>query len=347
MVCERVRGDTRKRSGMRVAQDRFPIAPSIAAEAADWIVRQDGGPLGAEETARLAAWRAADPRHEAALRRLSGLWDRCDALAAVPPLPLPVAARPRGRAAMPGLARRPGRLAAGVAVAACLVLTMAGPLETMLTRLRADYTTGAGERRSVRLPDGSTAMLDSGSAIALEYRADRRVVRLLAGEAAFQVTPDPQRPFTVAAAGGTSTARGTAFLVRREGGGAEVTVTEHRVEVAAEQGPARIVPEGWEVSYGGDGRVGVPRRVDVAAATGWMRGKLIVEDRPLAEVVGELARHHAGYLGVSGAAGRMRVSGVYDLDRPLAAVAVLQSSLGLRSMRVTDRFILLYRPKKI
>lgn len=342
---------------MKVAQDKSPMTPSIAAEAADWIIRQDGGPLGTEDSARLAAWRAADPRHEAALRRLEGLWDRCDMLVDIPALPMPVAGRPRRRGAMPGLARRPGSLAAGVAAAACLVLATAGPLETALTRLRADYATGTGERQSVRLPDGSMAMLDTGSAIAVDYGADRRVVRLLAGEAAFKVTSDPRRPFTVAAAGGTSTARGTAFIVRREGGGAEVTVTEHRVEVAAGQvaagqaaagrGPARLVPEGWEVSYGADGRIGAPRRVDVAAATGWMRGKLIAEDRPLAEVVDALARHHAGYLGVSGAAARMRVSGVYDLDRPLAAVAMLQSSLGLRAVRVTDRFILLYRPKKI
>ncbi|MBL7395987.1 FecR domain-containing protein, partial [Escherichia coli] len=64
-------------------------------------------------------------------------------------------------------------------------------------------------------------------------------VRLLRGEAAFTVAPNPNRPFTVEAGGGSTTALGTRFIVRRDGVQTRVSVTEHAVRVASN--PASVV----------------------------------------------------------------------------------------------------------
>ncbi|NWM00863.1 iron dicitrate transport regulator FecR, partial [Klebsiella pneumoniae] len=68
------------------------------------------------------------------------------------------------------------RAAAGAAVA-CLALALAGP--DLALRLQADHMTGTGAIRTVTLADGSTAVLDSRSAIAVDYRSGERRVTLL------------------------------------------------------------------------------------------------------------------------------------------------------------------------
>lgn len=207
-------------------------------------------------------------------------------------------------------------------------------------RLRADYVTGIGERRTVALTDGSVVRLDSGSAIAVDYTGSRRGLRLLAGAAMFEVAPDRARPFTVEAEGGSVTALGTAFAIREEGGRATVTVTRHSVRVTGD-GRAAVVGEGQRADFGTR-----TLRGPLAAqgdATAWTRGRLVVVDRPLGEVVARIGGYRRGYVAVAGSAAAIRVSGVYDLDHPLAAIDGIQASHGLSSLRLSDRLIILRR----
>jgi len=192
----------------------------------------------------------------------------------------------------------------------------------------------------VKLPDGSIIHLDTDSAVAFDFAGDRRVVRLLGGEAAFIVAPDRNRPFTVKANGGSATALGTRFLVRNEDGGASVTVTEHSVRVAypAPQGPSAVVAEGRTLAYGRNG-LGQAALANTADAMAWTEGVLVFKDAPLGQIVAEIGRYHRGYVRVLGEAQDLRVSGVFRIDDPMAAIDQLQRSLGLRSTRLTDRLI--------
>ena len=159
--------------------------------------------------------------------------------------------------------------------------------------LRADARTGAGELRMVTLPDGSRAHLCAGSALALHYGGDRRRVALLAGEALFEVEPDPSRPFVVEAAGGEILARGTAFDVATSDARTEVTVTEHAVDVTGAGASVRV-EAGSQTAYG----PGLPALesypVDPEKVTAWRRGRLYFNDKPLGEVIAALARYHRG-----------------------------------------------------
>ena len=60
--------------------------------------------------------------------------------------------------------------------------------------------TTVGERRTVKLPDGSSVELNTASELAVRYTASARAIRLTRGEAYFTVASDPQRPFSVHAA---------------------------------------------------------------------------------------------------------------------------------------------------
>ncbi|WP_459666658.1 FecR family protein [Novosphingobium sp. 11B] len=325
---------------------RQPIAPKIAEAAADWIVRRDGGAFSAEDERAFAQWHAR-PEHRDALARLEKIWGLLDEDEEQSRDALPVAALPRQRAARapwriqatrPDRKRR--RALAGSAVAAALALVVLGGVQGWPTWLRADHMTGIGERRVVTLPDGSLVRLDSGSAIALDDTITRRGVRLLAGAAMFEVAPDPARPFTVEADGGSVTALGTAFAIRDEDGHATVTVTRHSVRVEGD-GRAVVVGEGQRADFAAKTLHGpLPARGD---ATAWTRGRLVVVDRPLGEVVAWIGRYRRGYFAVTGPAAAIRVNGVYDLDHPLAAIDSIEASHGLSSVRLSDRFIILRR----
>ncbi|MET0248887.1 MAG: FecR family protein [Sphingobium sp.] len=313
-----------------------PLPKGVTDAAAAWFARRDVGALSPTEETALEAWLAADPAHRRAWAALHGLWGRLETT--------PRDSQDAIRANVERWQvrrRRRKRMALG-GVAACLIAVVTFQGGNLAIRLQADVITATGERRDIRLEDGSVLHLNSGSAVAIDYSSARRKIRLLAGEVAFEVASAPTRPFVVDAVGGSVTALGTRFIVRADGVQAQVTVTEHSVGVRSAAGTkVQVVREGQGVRFGAGG-VGRSFVADIWAATGWMRGKLVFENRPLGEVVAEIGRYHPGMIRViDDAAARKRVSGVFPLDDPVAAIDDVERSFGLRSIRLTDRLILI------
>jgi transmembrane sensor len=300
--------------------------------AGEWWVRLDAGALSPSELAAFRAWLTADPANEKAFEEVCDLWGASEKLRRRL-LPLHAAS------IAPGPHHKWRRPAAGLATA-LLALTLAFDDLTILWR--ADFRTGTAEIKTVTLPDGSRAHLNAGSALALDYAGGRRRLTLLAGEAWFEVEKDPSRPFTVETIGGAVTARGTAFDVSTSKARTEVTVTEHSVEVES-KGRAVIVDAGRQTAFGPDLPALEPYPADLDSVTAWRRGKLIVKDQSLAEVIAALGRHHHGLVVLADRTLRdRRVSGVFQADHPLGAIRTIEKSLGLRSARLTDYLIVLY-----
>lgn len=325
---------------MAIEDDADAPIGTVEEQAADWIVRQDGTVLPPAAQADFSAWIAV-PEHRREFVRQNAVWQRYRRMAS-----LRVAAETLSRTSRTSRWRSVrGALrhrAAVPAIAAALVLALVGFVEDWPTRLRADYATGIGERRSVALPDGSVAILAGSSALAFECSGGARIATLLGGTAQFTVAPDPRHPFRVETAEGSVTALGTVFSVREVKGNPEVAVIEHSVAIRTSSGASAVVHEGESTSFTEKG-IARPLRSDVLAATAWTRGKLIVFDRPLGEVVAIIGRQRRGYWTVRGDAARLRVNGVYDLDHPLEALAALEKTLDLRSVRISDRFIVISR----
>jgi transmembrane sensor len=103
---------------------------------------------------------------------------------------------------------------------------------TILRNDRERYLSGIGEVRRIALADGSTLLLNTNSEAIVRLTKQRRDVRLVRGEALFEVTHDESRPFIVQANDTGVRAVGTAFAVRLENAQVDVTVTEGVVEVA-------------------------------------------------------------------------------------------------------------------
>lgn len=298
--------------------------------ALDWFLRLQAE-QDAEISAAFRAWRDADPRHAEAFARLQRLSDLsalhraterdAGALAIVPE---------RLTAARPKQTPTRRRL---LAWAACLVGAFGlagwwlGP--DLYRDWRSDYRTASGARLTVTLPDGSTATLNTASAIALDFADGRRRVALLAGEAFFDVRLDAAHPFVVTSRFADVAVKGTAFAVARQD--AADTVVLERGAVAVERiggGAAATLAPGQMVvaSAAGLSPVG---GADVAEALAWREGRIVFRDRPLAAALAELARYYPGTVWLAnGALGERRVSGHYRIDDAAAAIRTLAAAAG-------------------
>lgn len=321
-----------------------PIPAQIVDEAARWLATREGDALSADEKRDLARWLAADPRHARAYAQMEETWALMGQVRVTASARTHMGLPPPRRRRWSGIRASGGARRAwiGPAIAASLALAFIGFAQDWPMRLRADAMTTTGERRTVTLADGSTVFLDTNSAIAIRITDRRRIISLLRGEAAFVVAPDRSRPFAVEVNGGSATALGTRFLVRKDDGQARVLVTEHSVRVTYPliEGRSRVVAEGQSIAYDAQG-LGPVLPANSFDAMAWTEGMLVFKDKPLSEVVAEIGRYHRGYVQVLGDAQRLRVSGVFRIDDAVAAIDQLQRSLGLRSTRLTDHLIFL------
>jgi len=336
----------------RDMRDFTKCEQTVEAEAAAWVVRLDAGPLDPAVQQAFEAWLEKSETHSAAFALARTTWAELEGLRGAPRgavTTLLQTAEQRQSVPAP-LPRRPvsrrwvwHSLAASVLLAVGLgAYQGADPL----IALRADYWTAPGATRTIMLPDGSTVQLNTDSAIALRYGADRRGIELLEGEASFSVAKvanGDRRPFVVSAAGGTIRALGTRFVVHRQDVAVDVTVLDHRVEVSASEGaviirPGIILHPAQAVRYDSQSGLGEVRRIDPERATAWLQDRLVFDKMPLAQAVAELNRYRRGRIVIMAPAlARRRVSGVFRLDDLHGAIDIIATELGARV--VTAPFI--------
>jgi transmembrane sensor len=294
-----------------------------------WIVRLASGSITAEEMACFEDWLAADAENRAAFQATRALWrgleDRGGKVVAL-------------RRRRP-LFRSPAAWAG--AAAACLAVVVVTP--QVAPRLLATDATSAGEVRGLDLPDGSRAVLDAGSAIAVRYDGGQRRVDLLRGRIWVRVEHDDARPFRVATADGIVEDIGTAFEVARDGRAAEVAVTEGAVRVETRNDDAGLVLHSRQrARYGADGDIRRLGDADEEVIAAWRRGYVVVEDAPLADAVRSVARYRSAPVWVQpGKAARTPVSGIFLTEAPDDALKVLADMAGLRLIRLPGGVVIL------
>ena len=328
-------------------------APSIAHEAAQWLLRLTEDGASPAERDRLRAgfddWKRENPQHEAAARRMESVLAqlgalRDDAHGQTQPLHAGMAA---GWAA--GRRRRLRRAAAALALAGVL----AAPLALFLhfypsSYLLADMRSGAGQWQTHVLSDHSRVTLEPGTALNLHFDPQRREVELVRGDILVEVAKDAARPFTVRTAEGTVRALGTRFVVHAESGVTVLTMLESKVLATPRQPAgaqtAREVSAGQAVRITAQG-VGEPTAVDAAATEdAWKYRRLVVQDQPLADVLDTLARYRSGVMRVDrDALAGLQVNAVLPLDDPERALQLLASSFPIRVRTLTPWVVMIDR----
>lgn len=299
--------------------------------AARWVARLSSSDATAGDRRAFETWLAADPAHGPAYAALEALWGKLGQVD--DPRPSAEAPRRSRRKPMGGLA--------GIAVSAVVVGVLAHQLG-LVDRMRADVWSGVGDIRQTVLPDGSRVDLNTDTALALRFTGGERRVELLRGEAFFDVTPDPARPFVVRGGGLSARALGTRFAVRADDPRQPVEVAEGRVAVT-DPGGALQLSAGEAARREGAALTAVP--ADVGRETAWRQGRLIVSGERLASVLAELGRYRRGRIVLlDAAAGERRVTGVFDLHDTDDALTAIGATMGVRVTRVTPLLVLVGWP---
>lgn len=306
-----------------------PIAPAIVEQASHWLMLSWDGGLNAEQQRRFELWRAADPEHLRAWRRLERLQGT---LAGVPPC----TARQVLRELPDGQRRQALRLL-GVA----LLIGGSGYLlrDTLPWREAfADLRTGTGERSHQLLEDGSRLALNSGSAVKLRFSATERRIRLLSGELLLDSAPDPaRRPLLVETNAGEIQALGTRFVVRDLDDGARVELYSGLLELRPRQTAGVRLREGQGCWFSAN-RLDAVRRADPYAAD-WSENRLVAERTPLGRFLVELARHRPGILRCDPAVASLPLTGVFPLEDTDRVLMALEKSLLIRVQRLTRYWV--------
>lgn len=292
-------------------------------EALQWLLALQEAPDDLVLRDRFRVWQMAAPAHAEAWRDLNRLDDLIGQAFTAPQVVEP--------------SRRPRPVVAvAFALAACLLLAFVPMLQT---RLQADYRTGIAEMRQVGLGDGTLVTLAPDTALTVSMEAETRAVSVLRGEAFFQVSRDPSRPFTVFAGDSSARVLGTAFNVRRLAVGAEVTVAEGLVQVTRAHTQARLEPgDGIDTSQG---EHGVRTTLPAQLVAPWRQGQLVIKDRPIGDVVDTLRRYHGGIIVLQGSAlAERRITGIFNPDDAEAALTALVAPQGGSVIRITPWFLL-------
>ena len=310
----------------------------IAATAAAWLSRRDRGFTPAEQDAFLQ-WLAADPRHRAEVARIERSWQALDSLAAwqpadgTAPNPDLLAPRPAGRHRW--LARAGFAAAGAVLAAAVIALWWPAPVSSVAVGKISSAVAGVRvlpRPEPQALADGSVAEIKHGGHFEVAFDQAERRVRLQKGEVHLTVAKDAARPFVVEVGGVKVRAVGTAFSVRLERDQVDVLVTEGRVLVESANGAPVSVANGERARVGADLRPVVaaeePEAIEQALA--WRTVRLEFEGLPLVAVVTEFNLRNSLQLAIGdAAAGRVKVAGTFQADKPEAFARLLEAGFGI------------------
>jgi transmembrane sensor len=340
--------------------DSSDSSDSLADRAEAWVILLYSGHATDDDRRKLAAWRAESMDHETAFRTAERLWrdmglalasgtvvareERKGLFQSSSPHPSPLGKTGFFRNAPPATHRRRPRIVA-LALATCLLASVVAVRMLGLTDVwLSDYHTATGERSEITLADGSRIILDTDTALSVHFGENVRRVELRRGRASFKVAPDPQHPFEVAGGAVTARALGTAYDVALSGNEVRVSVLEHSVAVrAAGSDHAVTLSAGQQAHWNGRELKG-PEPADLRTTSAWRKGKLIFENRTLAEAIAELDRYRSGAILItSGELRALRVTGVFPLGQPDSVLNDMAATLKLRTTQLGPWITLLHR----
>jgi transmembrane sensor len=293
--------------------------------ATEWLIALDAGRA---DRAAFEAWRAADPRNASAFAQVASTWERTAELRTSPDRSGTIAVESNG--VREDLRSRRNLLKSALAAGAVLAAGTSAML--MMRDPRAEVQTAVGERRSIRLPDGSSIELNTDSHLSWRFD-DTRSVWLERGEAALVVAARQLAPFvlhTLAAEAHLTAGRyalriaDAGFkLIALSGGGRIAQPGRRGIRIHAMQVVADAAGELTTAAVS-------PAEIDAASA--WRRGEIVFNGMPLKQAVAEFNRYLDRKLIIADPAiGDIRLGGRFFVDDPTNFLRALRRGFDVQA----------------
>lgn len=192
--------------------------------------------------------------------------------------------------------RRSWQIAAGFALLTVLVATLWNLAQAQPT-LVVNNTKAI---KKVTLEDGSVVWLNQKTELSYLMTSKKRSLTLK-GEAFFEVTKNPQRPFVVQTGALSTTVLGTSFNVEAfpEDERVEVSLVTGKVAIEVKKGNALnqiVLFPGEQIEYQPNNGKIVKSLFQTADETAWRSGRLVLQKMPLNLALNQISRLYSAEL---------------------------------------------------
>jgi transmembrane sensor len=312
------------------------LSPEMRAEAAAWIARLHDERRGPKLETEFQEWIRASDEHRRAFNRMTHVWDQAGKI------------QLRARDEVSAISeRRRSRFSPWAGLAAAVVLAVVTAVYYWGDNA---LTTGVGQQQVRVLQDGTRVTLNTNTRIEVNYDKRLRRVRLVHGEAWFEVSKHPTWPFLVSAGDQEIRALGTSFVVRQDARDLSVTLMDGRISITPILSNDEALSQTPRILAPGDRLVVAPHqqpavdRPELTRLTAWERGRVEFEDTPLADASTEMNRYNTMHVMVPDAeVAKLRVGGVFRAGDSDEFVKIVTAAFGLRADR-NGSDIVLSRP---
>lgn len=210
-------------------------------------------------------------------------------------------------------------------------------------------STDYGQKKIVRLPDGTKVIMNSGSSIKypIPFDGAMRVVEF-EGEGFFEVTHNPDKPFHIKSKSFTTSVLGTSFNLRSFAGEehSSVSVATGKVKIKSDAGDyALLTPS--EVGYFNHKTQKIDRSTfDKDKILAWTEGVLLFENESLPEIFIRLERWYGVEIVVDEG---VRLTGKYSGEYKKKSLELVLEGLSYTSnfsYKIDNQTINIYEKRK-
>lgn len=307
--------------GQHSNQPPAPDAKQIHQQASDWLLILNDNATEQQQQ-QFSSWLQQSAEHQRIWQQTLRAWKLMGQLPQSAThsdpgklQPLPVRSRPWLR----------------VAIAACLILAI---WPGVALYWQADAITGKGETQIITLEDGSQVYLGADSALAVNFQQQQRAVTLLQGQAYFQVSHNPQRPFVVTSNQLQVKVLGTEFDVEAGDEHSYVGVASGLVSVTQGKQQQQVHP-GQLLNINTHGGMQA-QQLDSELVAPWREQRLFVHNRPVVDVIASLQRYYSGLIVLQhDELKKKRVTGSYQLQHIDDALDALVRPYGAEVIHIS------------
>jgi transmembrane sensor len=315
-------------SRARQETDGPVLSKEVRAEAAAWIARLRDEQRGPDLEAQFRSWLDESEEHRRAFARLTQVWEQAGNI------------RMRARDAISAVRKgRSSRFNRWVpSLAAALILVAVGAVYYWRD---GTLETGVGQEKVRFLRDGTRIVLNTNTRVEVKYDEHVRRVRLIRGEAWFDVSKRPTWPFIVSVGEQEIRALGTSFIVRHDNiQDLSVTLVDGRISVAPIAGNGAAPSQAPQILAPGDRLVvswhqaPAVDRPELSRITAWERGRVEFDETPLKDATSEMNRYSTSHVAVlDPEVAQLRIGGVFRAGDSDEFVKIVTAALGLRADR--------------
>ncbi len=203
------------------------------------------------------------------------------------------------------------------------------------------YSSGNNEIKSIELPDGSIVKLNQNSSLKYSEKEGRRLCSF-DGEAFFEISKNPEKPFLIEGNHTNIQVLGTKFLFNDRSGSEEalVKVSEGKVKFSDKKLNEKILVANEEAIYVNDGLI-KKNKIENFDIKKWQLKELDFNDDVLAEVIPQIESMYGVSIECS-QAGMMycRFSGNFKNDKIETVMEVLAESLNIKLSTKNNTYLL-------